>query len=777
VRALLVAVALLAFPAAAGAQAFSAPTLTPDLAFAPPTGIARGDFIAGTITDIAAAVAVDGDRIYTVGRTQGGTGGSDIGIIARRADGALDTGFSDDGKLIIALAPSTESDIGTSIAVLPDHRLRVVAATDVVPGSSESLDIAIVGLNPDGSPDLQFGGGTGKVIFPAGPSSDVPARIVAGPDGRLAVVGSRSNGSRDDLFVSLREADGSPVSGFGTNGVKFVDRGGTVGGVSMVDRGVDVEFRPGGGLLALVLVETNPSSAFDYVAALHAFDAAGNDDPSFSGDGDLVLGVGEPDTVPGGLLAYGGRYYVTGYTRAGADTNAFLARVEADGSGLDSRQFDMRGRVVGAGQPVVSRALDLAVVPGLPPTLVTAGSVDWVSDTGSTATDWAAAAFNGFEGPLASAGFGDVVLQAAGQGGLLSVAAGAGWAAVAGTLIDASTADNSYGGARLLIDADKRCDLAVSVAAPAEIVFRGAAPAGLTATVTNHGTRACAGTLRAAAPYALDAWDTGPLAPNASVTATALPVRYSGARRAEDFMKVSVAAAGDSDTTNNDALVHLVFRYCDVRLHALGASGLIPDEGTRAFAVTLSNAGTSACRVRLGRAAPYSLERGKSVEDRIRAAAPRGARPGKRAAVVLRASAGDDVEPQDNSVAVSPVVVGVGDTRIARWGARSISGTAARGRGAGLKAAQLRVRRVEVAVMRRAGKRCRWLTASGGFATRSCTTPRWLRARGTTRWRLTLRRALPGGRYTIRSRATIGAGFPEASFSTRDRNQVTARIS
>ena len=140
-------------PATAHAQGFAPPTLVADLAFAPPTGIARGDFLAGTITDIPAAVAVDGDRIYTVGRTQGGTGGADIGIIARRSDGALDTGFSDDGKLIVSIAPSTESDIGTGIVVLPDHRLRVVASTDVVPGSSESLDVAILGLNPDGSPD------------------------------------------------------------------------------------------------------------------------------------------------------------------------------------------------------------------------------------------------------------------------------------------------------------------------------------------------------------------------------------------------------------------------------------------------------------------------------------------------------------------------------------------------------------------------------------------------------------------------------------------------
>ena len=134
-----------AVPAAAVAAPLP-PSLSADLTFAPPTGIARSDFIAGTIADIPAAVAVDGNRVYTVGRTQGGSGGQDIGIIARKVGGGLDNGFSNDGKLSISIAPTTESDAGTGIVVLPDHRIRVIAATDVAAGAGESADVAIVGL-------------------------------------------------------------------------------------------------------------------------------------------------------------------------------------------------------------------------------------------------------------------------------------------------------------------------------------------------------------------------------------------------------------------------------------------------------------------------------------------------------------------------------------------------------------------------------------------------------------------------------------------------------
>ncbi|HZB74835.1 MAG TPA: hypothetical protein VE526_01330 [Solirubrobacteraceae bacterium] len=782
-RTVLLGLAALAGSAPAAPAQAPPPSLTLDLSFAPPSGIARSDFTSGTVADIPADVAVDGDRIYTVGRTQGGTGGQDIGVIARKTDGTFDSGFSGDGRLIIPIAQSSDSDIGTGIAVLPDGRLRVLAATDVAT-SGESLDVAIVGLNADGTPDATFGSldarGNRRVVFPAGPSSDVPARITAGPGGRLAIVGSRSDGSRDDVFVSLREADGSPVPGFGNGGVRFLNRGGVVNATSLIDRGVDVAFRPGGGLVALVLVETHPGAQTDYAAVLHAFKDDGTDDAAFSDDGDLVLAVGEPDTIPGGLIVHAGRLWAAGYTRVGVDTDAFIARVEADGSGLQSRRFDMRGTAVAASQPTISRALDLAVVPGTPPTLVAAGSIDYGSPS---TTDWAAAAFNDFDGDLAQAGFGDVVLQAPGQGGLLAVAAGSdGWLAVAGTHIDATSTDNSFGNARLLVDAEKRCDLAVSVAEPAEIVFRGTAAAALTAQVANIGTRACAGTLSVPAPYRMAPIETGTIAAGAAFTAAAVPIAYAGARRGEDVLPITVSAPADANAANNQAAAHVVFSFCDLVASAVGRAGSVPTEGRRRFGVSVRNAGTSPCRVRIAGRGAYSLPAGKSAADRIAAGAPRGAVPGARVTVTLRAPAADDVDPASNAVAVRPRVVGVGDSDVRRHGPRGFSGVASRGQGA-LPARRLRPEAVHVALLRTGGKRCAWLRSSAGtFVERKpgaeggCGRARWVLATGTGRWRLRLARALGPGRYVLRSRVTIGAGFPEASFSSGDGNRVEFQI-
>ena len=199
----------------------------------------------------------------------------------------------------------------------------------------------------------------------------------------------------------------------------------------------------------------------------------------------------------------------------------------------------------------------------------------------------------------------------------------------------------------------------------------------------------------------LDTYSSPALAPGASATVTALGLRYLGNRRAEDLLRVSLRVANDSDTTNNDALVHVVFRYCDLAVRSAGTSGLVPSEGSRSFAVSLRNAGTTTCQVKLGSRAAYTLDGGKSTADRIPGSAPTKTRPGAQVRVALRASATGDVDPANNAATVAATVVGVGDSDVSRWGARAFSGRASGGRGAKLKAASLRLARVEIAVLRR----------------------------------------------------------------------------
>jgi hypothetical protein len=87
------------------------------------------------------------------------------------------------------------------------------------------------------------------------------------------------------------------------------------------------------------------------------------------------------------------------------------------------------------------------------------------------------------------------------------------------------------------------------------------------------------------------------------------------------------------------------------------------------------------------------------------------------------------------------------------------------------------VARVEVAVARIVGKRCRFLAASGKFsAAASCGAPRsFMRAKGAASWRFTKRARLPRGRYRAYSRAVDPAGNIEYGAHTGNRARFKVR--
>jgi hypothetical protein len=68
-----------------------------------------------------------------------------------------------------------------------------------------------------------------------------------------------------------------------------------------------------------------------------------------------------------------------------------------------------------------------------------------------------------------------------------------------------------------------------------------------------------------------------------------------------------------------------------------------------------------------------------------------------------------------------------------------------------------RVARVELAISRKAGKRCRFVAGSGRLGkARKCSRPVWLKAKGSTGWSFAIK--LPRGSYIVLVRARDGAG-------------------
>ena len=454
------------------------PSLTIDTVFSLP-GVNELDFRPGLAVDDAHGAAIDPalGRMYAVGRTKTLGGDTDIAVVARRADGSLDPGFADDGR---SRSPSTPvaTTTAVSLAVLPDHRLRVLGATDVsLARPRRGTGRRAIGRHAD--PDF---GVAGIARFSVGRTTRPPRS--RSPDGRLAITGStagpraraRSSASAPPMagpsasvrVGGLRRAGGGPPRrvrrlGAGRTGRAGRDRP-PLGGTANVDSSTSATL---GG----------PSS--------------------FGGDGqDSGSGV----RAPRALLVRDGTLWATGSVVTNSDSDAWLARLGRRHR-AGTRRFDIRGTAFASTQPVNTKALSLTLVPGDPDTLVVGGST--ASDRGE---DWSFAAFNGLDGPVSALRTASRVPSKAGAGprasprGRARQRRGHDHRLRPGPRRHRRPHDRM---GRVLVDAEKRCDLALELVRPLELVMRGKAPRPLTYRITNTGERACDGTVRLPAPYTM----------------------------------------------------------------------------------------------------------------------------------------------------------------------------------------------------------------------------------------------------------------------------------
>ena len=96
-------------------------------------------------------------------------------------------------------------------------------------------------------------------------------------------------------------------------------------------------------------------------------------------------------------------------------------------------------------------------------------------------------------------------------------------------------------------------------------------------------------------------------------------------------------------------------------------------------------------------------------------------------------------------------------------GSSSDSGCGGYGSAAGAQAAAAgKVSRVMVAAKRLRGPRCQTVYRSGRLShTGSCSNTHWMRANGTSSWRLSIPRSLPRGHYRLLRHAVDAAGNRE----------------
>jgi uncharacterized delta-60 repeat protein len=149
----------------------------------------------GPADDAVAAIALQADgKILVAGITDNGHD-SDIVLLRYLTNGSLDTSFGAGGKVITAL--SSENDIAFGIAVQPDGRIVLAAASDPF----NNGDFVALCYRPDGSLDTRFDGdGIARIEFGAG--IDSAAGIALQEDGRIVLTGQSWTGSHFDIAVA-----------------------------------------------------------------------------------------------------------------------------------------------------------------------------------------------------------------------------------------------------------------------------------------------------------------------------------------------------------------------------------------------------------------------------------------------------------------------------------------------------------------------------------------------------------------------------------------------
>ncbi len=132
---------------------------------------------------------------------------TDFAIARYHADGSLDTTFDTDGKATFTVGTGTDVAYGIGIQ----------SSGKIVLGGDGSNDFGLIRLNANGSLDATFGM-NGRVITPVGSGTDTCYAIAIQPDDKIVAVGRAHNGTNYDIAVLRYTAEGRLDTTFGTGG-------------------------------------------------------------------------------------------------------------------------------------------------------------------------------------------------------------------------------------------------------------------------------------------------------------------------------------------------------------------------------------------------------------------------------------------------------------------------------------------------------------------------------------------------------------------------------
>jgi uncharacterized delta-60 repeat protein len=271
---------------------------------------------------------------------------------AAAAPGDPDPSFGTGGTL--TFQPKSLDSLVNDVAVQPDGKI-------VVAGWA-SGDFAVVRLNPDGSPDTSFGNGGSVVENGVGPSSeDLADAVVIQPDGKILVAGTSFRQNDINSFATFLRLNpnGTPDASFDPAGMTGPNPENAGIARGAMGEAFDVAIDPAG---RIVYAGTNGSGA-DAVSFVDRLKTDGTHDDSWgAGTGD-VFATQSPEFLARLALQADGKVVVAGSIGQATSSDVAVARVLADGSGLDPG-FGNGGRTIfGYGPGNEDAGADVAVQP------------------------------------------------------------------------------------------------------------------------------------------------------------------------------------------------------------------------------------------------------------------------------------------------------------------------------------------------------------------------------------------------------------------------------
>ncbi len=142
----------------------------------------------------------------------------DFAVAYYSSDGELNEDFDTDGK--VTLDFNGGHDEAKAVAV--DGNGKFVVAGYASNSSNTNKDFAVVRYNANGTPDTGFGT-DGKVITAIGSGDDVVTAMAIDGNGKIVVAGYSDNGADHDFALVRYNADGTLDTGFGVGGKVTTD--------------------------------------------------------------------------------------------------------------------------------------------------------------------------------------------------------------------------------------------------------------------------------------------------------------------------------------------------------------------------------------------------------------------------------------------------------------------------------------------------------------------------------------------------------------------------